>query len=156
MESGWKDFLAEFSKWYQEGLIDPDIAIVDKKTVGAKMTGGQAGASMGFAGSRLGSWMQSMASIDPKYELVGTPFPVLKKGDTPKFGHLDTYYGLSGSVAITTQCKDVETAARFLDYGYSEEGHLLYNFGIEGESYTMADGNPKYTDFITQTRINCQ
>ena len=28
----------------------------------------------------------------------------------------------------------------FLDYGYTEEGHLLLNFGVEGESYEMIDG----------------
>ena len=51
-------------------------------------------------------------------------------------------------VAITTSCKDVETAARLLDYAYSEEGHMLFNFGVEGESYTMVDGYPTYTDKI--------
>ena len=30
----------------------------------------------------------------------------------------------------------------------SEEGHMLYNFGIEGESYEIADGTLKYTDLI--------
>ncbi|HEY8499080.1 MAG TPA: ABC transporter substrate-binding protein [Clostridia bacterium] len=148
MEPGWRDFLAVYSKWYQEGLIDPDIAVVDRNTVGAKMTGGQAGASMGFAGSRLGSWMQSMADVDPRYELAGAPYPVINKGEKPKFGHMDYYYGLSGSVAITTKCRDVESAARLLDYGYSEEGHMLYNFGVESVSYNIVDGYPKYTDFI--------
>ena len=37
---------------------------------------------------------------------------------------------------------------RFLDYGYSEKGHMLFNFGKEGESYEMKDGNPVYTDLI--------
>lgn len=31
-----------------------------------------------------------------------------------------------------------------------EEGHLLFNFGIEGESYTMEDGIPTYTELITK------
>ena len=35
------------------------------------------------------------------------------------------------SLAVTTQCKNVETALQFLDYGYSYEGSLLYNFGFE-------------------------
>ena len=35
------------------------------------------------------------------------------------------------TLAITTQCEEVETALAFLDYGYSYEGSLLYNFGFQ-------------------------
>ena len=35
------------------------------------------------------------------------------------------------SVAITTNCEEIETALAFLDYGYSYEGSLLYNFGFQ-------------------------
>ena len=37
---------------------------------------------------------------------------------------------------------------KFLDYAYSDEGYMLFNFGIEGESYEMKDGYPKYTELI--------
>jgi putative aldouronate transport system substrate-binding protein len=39
---------------------------------------------------------------------------------------------------------------KWLDFAYSEEGHMLLNFGIEGVSYEMVDGYPKYTEEITQ------
>ena len=41
-----------------------------------------------------------------------------------------------------------QLAAKVLDYGYSEKGRMLYNFGIEGESYEMVDAYPKYTEKI--------
>lgn len=148
IEPGFKEFLAEYSKWYAEGLLDRDIATVDTKQIASKMTGGQSGASLGWAASRLGSWMQTVTSTNPEYELVGAPYPVLNKGETPKFANYEFPYSKSGSAAITTACKDVETAARFLDYAYSEEGHMLFNFGIEGESYEMVDGEPKYADIL--------
>ena len=50
--------------------------------------------------------------------------------------------------AITTQCEDVELAARWLNYGYTNAGRLAYAFGIEGESYEMVDGEPVYTDYV--------
>ena len=37
-EPAYKDFLKTFAKWYAEGLIDPDIAINDTKTVGTSCT----------------------------------------------------------------------------------------------------------------------
>ena len=35
------------------------------------------------------------------------------------------------AIAISTDCEDVEVALQFLDYGYSYEGSLLYNFGFQ-------------------------
>lgn len=61
-------------------------------------------------------------------------------------------YGL-GTV-ITAQCKNPEIAARFLDYGYSEEGHMFYNFGNLGDTYTMIDGYPTYTERVTDYRAS--
>ena len=37
---------------------------------------------------------------------------------------------------------------RFLDYPRSEEGYILYNFGVEGESFDYVDGVPTYSDLI--------
>lgn len=37
----------------------------------------------------------------------------------------------AAKISISSQCEDVETALQFLDYGYSYEGGLLYNYGFE-------------------------
>lgn len=63
------------------------------------------------------------------------------------FAHYDN--GLPGTnTYITTDCKDPAAAAHFLNYGYTQEGHMLYNFGTEGLSYEIVDGIPTYTDLI--------
>lgn len=147
VEPAFKDFMKEYAKWYDEGLIDADIATIDRNQCGTKMTDGQAGASLGFTASRMGAWMQSMADVDPNYSLVGTPHPVLNEGDTCRFGQKSPYY-IGVSSIITTACEDVDVAMRALDYAYGEEGHMLFNFGIEGVSYNMVDGYPKYSDEI--------
>ena len=84
----------------------------------------------------------------PDFELVGAPSPTLDGTSTPMSGYKADYAGLSG-MAITSNCKNVELAVKFLDYGYSEEGNMLYNFGTEGVSYEMQDGKPVYTSLIT-------
>ncbi|GKX31468.1 sugar ABC transporter permease [Vallitalea longa] len=146
IQPGFKEFLKTFSKWYQEGLIDKDIASLDKAQVAAKMTSGQAVAAVGHTGSRMGAWLTAMAD-DSNYGLIPTQYPVLIAGDYPEFGQSDlTFSGIGTS--ISTKCEDIEAAMRLLDYGYSEEGHMLYNFGIEGESYEMIDGYPTYTEYI--------
>lgn len=144
----YRDFLETFAQWYQEGLIDSNIANVDSKAQDANILNGKSGVSFGFAGSNLGRWMQALQASDPNAELVAAPHLSRVKGERPKIGQKDVPYSTSGSVAITTSCRNVELAARFLDYGYSEAGHMLYNFGKESKSYNMIDGYPTYTDYI--------
>ena len=55
------------------------------------------------------------------------------------------------AVAISTACDDVEVALQFLDYGYSYEGSLLYNFGFQkGSGHDVetwdfdSDGEPLF------------
>ena len=49
---------------------------------------------------------------------------------------------------FTNGCEVVVRVAEWLDYMYSEEGGLLVNMGIEGETYTMVDGEPVFTDYV--------
>lgn len=147
-EEGYKEFLNTMAQWYAEGLIDPDIATLKNDQVSAKMTNGVSGASMGQAGSRMGTWTAAAQATTPAFKLVAAPPPSLVKGEKAEFGQVENAYSGRASVAITTSCKDVERAARLMDYAYGEEGHMYFNFGIEGESYTMVDGYPTYTDTI--------
>ena len=72
------------------------------------------------------------------------------KGEKAEIGQRSPLYTGPGSAGITTSCKNIELAARFLDFGYSEEGNMLYNFGIEGESYDLVDGKPVVSRLITE------
>ncbi|WP_248928085.1 extracellular solute-binding protein [Paenibacillus hamazuiensis] len=147
-EKGYKDFLALFRSWYADGLLDKNIATIDTKAMDSTLATGATGATVGNAGGGIGRWQPLVQEKDPKAQLIAVPYPVLKKGDTPKFGQLDQPYSPGGMVAITAKSKNVELAARMLDYGYSEEGHMYFNFGTEGVSYKMENGYPKYTDLL--------
>lgn len=150
VEENYKEYLQTMFEWYAEGLIDPDLATLSRDQVNAKMTNGTAGASVGFAGSRMGAYINAGVTSDPDYMLVAAPYPTLEKGAAPEFGQIDNQFTGGASVAISTSCKDVERAARLLDYAYGEEGHMLFNFGVEGKSYTMESGEPIYTDWILE------
>lgn len=52
--------------------------------------------------------------------------------------------------AITSSSRNIEFAVKYLDFFYGEQGHLLSNFGVEGESYTTVDGKSIYTEAITK------
>lgn len=148
VEPGFKEYLRLFQSWYKEGLLDKNIATVDGKALDSNLASGATGATIGNAGGGMGKWQPLIEANDPKAVLVAAPYPVLSKGEKPKFGQRNQPYSSEGTVAITTTAKDPELAVRMLDYGYSEEGHMFFNFGEEGVSYEMVDGYPKYTDLL--------
>jgi putative aldouronate transport system substrate-binding protein len=147
-ESGFKGYLNLFHQWYQDGLLDKNIATTDNKALDGNFASGGTGASIGNAGGGIGKWQPLVQNKDPKAQLVAAPYPVLKKGDMPKFGQMVSPYDSGGMVAITTKAKDPALAAKLLDYGYSDEGHMFFNFGTEGVSYNLENGYPKYTDLL--------
>ena len=143
----FKDFLKVMAAWYAEGLIDQDIVIMERKLFDSRITGGKTGAGVMNTGSGIGKYMGLMED-DPNYTLIPAPYPVLKPGDKPELGHMDNAFPGLGS-AITTACKNVKEAVKWLDFGYGPEGHMLFNFGVEGVSYSMVDGYPRYTEDVT-------
>jgi putative aldouronate transport system substrate-binding protein len=148
VEEGYKHFLTTFRQWYAEGLIDKNIATVDTKTMDSNMITGRSGASIWNAGAGIGKWQQIVQEKHKKALFEPAPYPVLKKGERPKFGQRNYAYEGTGGVAISSNSQHAEEAAKLLDYGYGPEGHMLFNFGVEGTSYHMVDGYPKYTDLI--------
>jgi putative aldouronate transport system substrate-binding protein len=109
---------------------------------------------LGAAGGVIGSLTPMLREKEPKAVLAPGPYPTLKKGEKAKIGQKENLYVGVSSAAITTKCKEKEIAARWLDYGYSKEGRMLYNFGIEDVSYKMENGYPKYTDLIVKNPQN--
>lgn len=148
IQPGYRDFLETFARWYEEGLLDVNIESMDRQQVAAKMTTGQSGASIGFAASRLGAWLEAVDG-DPDYDFVGVRYPVLNRGDIPMFTQMDfPIQSSAGHAHVNPQARDIEGIMRYMDYAYSEEGNILFNFGIEGESFEWIDGYPTYTDLI--------
>ena len=142
----FKGVLEWLNKLYAEGLLDPNFATVDKETITANMLTGKSGASAGACGSILGTWLTTNKGVE-NYSLAGAKNLVANRGETPLYGHYNTDV-VGGVTVITTACKDPEKVAKFINYGYTDEGHMLYNFGIEGVSYEMKDGAPIFTDLV--------
>lgn len=147
---GYKKYLSTLAQWYEEGLIDKDIATNDNAAVKAKIMSGDAVIGFGYAGSALQTITMEAQEENPDFVLAAIPGCAAAEGEEILYCSADATYGAGGTgyAVITTACEDVEAAARYLDWLFSEEGILISNFGIEGETYTMVDGVPTYTDEI--------
>jgi len=147
VEPAYRDYLEVMRRWWENGLIDPDWATSNQDQINAMFTGGNMGASFGQPGSRMGVKLTAMAD-HPTFDIVPAPYPVLNRGDRPMHGHFDQAFPGAHSAAITTNARDIEAAARLLDFGFSPEGRIFYNFGVEGVSFNWEDNQPVYTDFM--------
>lgn len=142
----YKDVLVYLNKLYSEGLLDANFSTLDSATVTSNILSGQSGVASGALNGGLGNWLQSNKDVE-NYSLAGMHNLVSNRGDKALYGHYNTDI-VGGTAIITSTSKNKELAAKFLNYGYNDEGHLLYNFGIEGESYDMVDNYPTYSDYI--------
>lgn len=142
-EAEYQDVLEYLHKLYEEGLIDPNFSTIDAQTQRSNFMNGLSGVVADSAGSGVGGFVNSMEDAG----VVAIGSLVANEGDTAMSGQFEERITRTYAV-ITPQCENKEIAAQFLNYLYSEEGNLLANFGIEGESYTIVDGEPIYTDLV--------
>ncbi|MBQ4110947.1 MAG: extracellular solute-binding protein [Clostridia bacterium] len=148
MENGYKEWLQLMNKWYAEGIIDNDYNTNSSSAIEAKVANGYTGAFFGYVGGSIGKYLTMMKQQDPKFDLVGVPYPVMNKGDKVNFAAIESDVLAGAALSITSACTDPETAAKWADNWYTEKGRMLSTFGVEGETYTMVDGKPVYTDTI--------
>lgn len=144
-----KEVFAYLKKLYDEGLIDPDITTVDATTVNNNIKDGTSGAIIASVGGGIGGFMTTMEAEDPDYSVTGMPSLASADGERAMSGCAE-FPVTTTYMVMTTSCSNKEAAVKFLNYGYTEEGGMFYNYGIEGESYNMVDGKPVYTEWVTK------
>ena len=143
IEPGFKEFLSLMNQWYMEGLVDKDFATRDDNSLDAQITSGKAAScATTFYGS-FSSYELAGKATDPNFNFVPAPYPVINKGDDVSTAlHIGNknWNSKGCDLAISTKCKNVEAAVKWIDYRYSEEGFMLFNYGVEGVSYNWVDG----------------
>lgn len=149
IEPGYKEFMVTMNRWYMNGLIDKNFAIAGPQYTSDYLRNGNSGATLGAGGSGMGVWLTNAKKAgDENYSLAAVKYPA-PKGQKPEFSFKTWPYEPLDGAAISGDCENPALAAKFLDYSYSEEGSMFNNFGIEGVSYNMVDGQPVYTELIT-------
>ncbi|MFW5436827.1 hypothetical protein [Paenibacillus apiarius] len=91
------------------------------------------------------SVIRSMDEENKLRQTLAEQSPVLQANFLSRLirGHVDLSHGMKETFSFM----DIRLPHDY--YGVIlEEGHILFNFGVEGESYKMEKGYPKYTDEI--------
>lgn len=141
----YRQYLTMLAQWYDEGLITRDLLNSDR-IESSEIANGKY-AIFWQDCQFMNDWVRAGQVNDPNFALAGIAEPVLEAGQELGFGNITD---ITINLVITTVCEDPETALRWLDYHFSEEGSLLCQYGIEGEGLVFdASGKPNYTELIS-------
>ena len=139
----------EYFKWlcrmYNEGILDPNFATQTDDDYIAKVASGRVVAitDAEWHYSQCEATLVADGKVDQTY--VG--LPVTLREDQVEKALLYQGTTVGWGMAITKSCEDPVRAIKFLDYLCSDEGQILYHWGIEGENYFLDDnGQPYRTD----------
>ena len=139
----------EYFKWlcrmYNEGILDPNFATQTDDDYIAKVASGRVVAitDAEWHYSQCEATLVADGKVDQTY--VG--LPVTLREDQVEKALLYQGTTVGWGIGITKSCEDPVRAIKFLDYLCSDEGQILYHWGIEGENYFLDDnGQPYRTD----------
>lgn len=139
----------EYFKWlcrmYNEGILDPNFATQTDDDYIAKVASGRVVAitDAEWHYSQCEATLVADGKVDQTY--VG--LPVTLREDQIEKALLYQGTTVGWGIGITKSCEDPVRAIKFLDYLCSDEGQILYHWGIEGENYFLDDdGQPYRTD----------
>ncbi len=150
VQPAFRDFVALMADWWKQGFIHPDTFTMDAKSYDTQMTTGNIASGVLLVGGGIGRLTTLARPKDSKFKLQGVQYPSLKAGARSAFGQLENVYPGGGSAGITTACRNIDAALKVLDYPYTPAGHMLFNFGVEGQQYDMVNGFPKWKDAIVK------
>lgn len=135
----YKDYLTWMQKAFKDGLIDPDFAVTDGRSVEAKVVSkGQAGIVFHYM-SRINDFEDNFKKAHPEAKLV--PFEPVKGPSGAQAASARVNYG---GIFITKEAaKDpakIQKLMEWLDFGASDEGGQFNAYGVEGIHHTKKDG----------------
>ena len=149
----FKEYLGTLARWVDEGLMNVESLTMSDESFRTDALNNDCGAA--FVVMSLFTKMISDAKAEKsKAEWIAVPYPVEAKGQPTSWINYTSNIYDNGCV-ITTSCSEekIATALQWLNYAYTEEGMLYYNFGEEGETFTKdANGVINFTDKIAKDR----
>lgn len=150
-EDQFETGISNIAKWYAEGLVDKEIYTREKarETLLGNNTAGSTHDWFASTSNFNTSLKDQVAGLElipfaPPASASGKVFEVGKRAKLSGFG-----WGISSS------SKHIEEAVKYFDFWWTEAGRRMFNFGIEGKSYTMVDGKPIFTEeVLSQPAVN--
>lgn len=144
----FKNYLTRMNEWYKNGWIDVEFYNnTDVTTVRQDMANDLCSYVEGSAENM--SNIYDMNQENEKMVLMGIDYPKAEGVDAIHVASAATIIKNSDTWSISTACGDHTDLLKLVNWLYSEEGQLLYNWGEEGVAYELDEnGDPQWTDLV--------
>ena len=146
---GYRNYLRQMHEWFDAGIIGQNFAEIS----GRSFMSGETDAYV--ASGNIGYWNTQLNGLQSAEELVNDAayylVPVGFIGQASEsVNHVDSVarYNTNTSMSVATGCDDIAFAVKWMNFWYTSDGDLLYNYGLEGEAYEIVDGNVQYLDSV--------
>ena len=143
-----KDYLKKLNEYYNLGYINKDFVTYtesDTKPPQDVIYSDNGGFFNEDVASIAGYYS---TTTNPDFELAPVGQIRMNEGDVLDTGYIGVKAADKYSLSISTQCERVDLAVQYMDYLFSDEGFVMANYGIEGETYTVENGEYVFTDLI--------
>lgn len=142
LEPGFREYVELVKQWYDEGLIYPDFVGTDRGDLSGLFNGS-------YSVTVKPPEIIAVSSMVIGTETVAVPMPRKTEDEGLHVcGNAASCLMDANTWSINVNAQQPELLMQLIDYMYSDEGYHLMNYGEEGISYTMVDGEPQFTDLV--------
>lgn len=142
------EYFTVANRWYNAGYVDPDFYNgvsnnIDAET--ARAVSGEFG--IYAAGLSTYSMVNGELAAEGGGYMVAGPSITDDEGSEIHIGVAKNKMRGRGW-AVSSTCENPEIVCAWVDYLFSDEGYILYNYGIENETFDYVNGEPVLTDLV--------
>lgn len=154
MESGYKEFITLFAKWYENGWLDADfLSKKQAKDIRPDFDGGFMGAALLHINSVISAPTVSVGQGNEENVAIPVPYPKVNESDTIHFRNYITCFQQTPTY-ISANAENPEEIVKWMDFFYSPEGIEEISWGVKGDDrfedtyYIDENGENQFTEFI--------
>lgn len=145
----YKAYIQQLRDWYEAGLINPNYMEFSSDLMSGEV-------EVEINAERIAIWSGMVTNMTNYYgnapvetfEVVPTVVTVDGGKD-----HITLATRSQDAVSISTACENTELALGWINYWFTDEGTMLYNYGVEGDTYVMEGDTPVYTEKVMNNEL---
>lgn len=152
LEEGYREYVTLINDWMNKGLISTTFIQDNANPMGdvysTNVSTGRSGIFFNGVGM-ISMFQANLTDADPNGQLIACYDARKNEDDVLHNANQDSIVGKMG-ITITTACENYELAMKWSDFWYTQDGVLLANYGILGESFEFNEnGIPYVTELVT-------
>lgn len=152
LEEGYREYVTLINDWMNKGLISTTFIQDNANPMGdvysTNVSTGRSGIFFNGVGM-ISMFQANLTDADPNGQLIACYDARKNEDDVLHNANQDSIVGKMG-ITITTACENYELAMKWCDFWYTQDGVLLANYGILGESFEFNEnGIPYVTELVT-------